>query len=419
VEDRLIFSVLLPGYLSEIFSEASFRWSLRRWMEGNENKMKVRFPARIVFNAVMCGHMENINLLKQWMGIRAFEEALLDDKVYLKMHVYEVNINNRRTIVWTDLRLPILSELLKEKSGDDFEIAIRQEEEWTVDNNTVRQLLHCNRNELVEFDSEVLQYAFDTNEKESGSINSLFWVKMHGKQYVIKCNADFKVHLHERISAHILSIDPEIFARCIGYGKFKFNAWTEMFALVYESADSDFWQYLESQPYDLEIAYDVLIQSSNALRVLHNDFRMAHGDIKPDNVFLWKMHNRIVARLGDFGTSRDNATEYRAHTSTNGIGRSKGYMAPEVEEEYSDIDMQKADIYSFGKMIWAVLYCRKPSENRVEKGDMPDPQDEWSRKLYEVMIWCTKEDPKHRPSSSEVCSELSNFRAFAKARHSS
>jgi serine/threonine protein kinase len=420
--DELIFAVLFPNTLRERFSAESFKKLMvpsKNALHSRESILKLQ--KRVIFNAVVAGHIENINLLKQWMGLKAFEEVILnDDKQRTEMYLYEFKIDNRRGIIWTDLQLCALLEMLKKNAGNDDEILSRQDEGWIIDTNTIRQLLQCDRDALVEFGTEILQGVLETTERNSGSTNLLFWVTIQGKRCVLKCTANLKSHLNERISAYILSKDPVSFTRCLGYGKFKFDGSIEMFALVYERADFDFWQYLESEPYNLEIAYDILVQSCSALKIMHNDFRMAHGDIKPRNIFLWNMRDKIVARLGDFGSTRDKATEYRANTTSTGIGRSMGYMAPEVEQDHSDIDIPKADIYSFGKVIWVVLYRREPSENRVEEGELPDPfPDQWTRKLYEVMMLCTKSDPTQRPSSSQVCSELSNFRAFAKARYSS
>ena len=91
------------------------------------------------------------------------------------------------------------------------------------------------------------------------------------------------------------------------------------------------------------------------------------------------------------------------------------YMAPEVHE--GKIYDSKADIHSFGIMMWEMWFGKRASpelssmstdevsreierENRHERGNVPPT--EW----IELMTSCWKLDPSNRPSATETKSRI-------------
>ena len=91
------------------------------------------------------------------------------------------------------------------------------------------------------------------------------------------------------------------------------------------------------------------------------------------------------------------------------------YMAPEVHE--GKTYDSKADIHSFGIMMWEMWFSKRASpqlscmstdetsreierENRRERGNVP-PKD-----LTELMTSCWRLDPSNRPSATESKSRI-------------
>jgi serine/threonine protein kinase len=86
-----------------------------------------------------------------------------------------------------------------------------------------------------------------------------------------------------------------------------------------------------------------LVQASRALSVMHHELSIAHANI----LFSWFNQDKVIVKLGDFGSSRDAATEAHTQMSTlNGIGRTtEDNIAPEAIEEQLGIGVQKSDIF--------------------------------------------------------------------------
>jgi serine/threonine protein kinase len=90
------------------------------------------------------------------------------------------------------------------------------------------------------------------------------------------------------------------------------------------------------------------------LDVLHA-CNFVHGDLKPDNVLLYKQNGRIVAKLGDFGLCMTEIA--LTSTSRKTAAGTPGWQAPEVESGtwFELRELSKADNYSYGLVIWSIL----------------------------------------------------------------
>lgn len=91
--------------------------------------------------------------------------------------------------------------------------------------------------------------------------------------------------------------------------------------------------------------------------------RVIHGDLTTKNIMLQESQSRVkgfVAKIGDFGLSRtlmaDDARE-PTHLTTNALG-CMTHMAPELL--LSGRLSPRADIYSFGIIMWEVYTSRTP-----------------------------------------------------------
>lgn len=95
----------------------------------------------------------------------------------------------------------------------------------------------------------------------------------------------------------------------------------------------------------LRLARDVAV----ALERLH-DSKLVHRDVKPSNILLRGLDHAV---LGDFGIVHDSAET--SLTSTDEKVASKWYGPPEAEDGRLDDPPANFDLYSLGKVIYAML----------------------------------------------------------------
>ncbi|KAE9398210.1 kinase-like protein [Gymnopus androsaceus JB14] len=92
-------------------------------------------------------------------------------------------------------------------------------------------------------------------------------------------------------------------------------------------------------------------QLSNAINFLHTELKVAHMDIKPDNLVLdVKSNSKPTLKIIDFNVSISDA----AHMKACGACGTMGYMAPEVQENKSYFPFL-ADQYSSGVCMMEFL----------------------------------------------------------------
>jgi hypothetical protein len=138
-----------------------------------------------------------------------------------------------------------------------------------------------------------------------------------------------------------------------------------------------------------------------------------HRDLKPDNVG-FTLDGTL--KLLDFGLGRvvDNASPYSEDTyQMSGETGSLRYMAPEVtsNQPYN----HKADVYSFGVILWELLTKKKPYEgmNRsllyervIMGGERPLLNKKWPRDLSTLLQDCWSPTIAHRPNFEQVVERL-------------
>lgn len=133
-----------------------------------------------------------------------------------------------------------------------------------------------------------------------------------------------------------------------------------------------------------------------------------HLDLKTHNLLV---DAHYVAKVADFGLAKVVGPEMR------GTHGSPVYMAPEIlnDEPYNE----KADVYSFGIVLWELVTCRLPYEDQKLKGGtpglvqlfrlvigglrptMPGP-DVCPPKFAELIQRCWDADPQKRPSFQQI-----------------
>ncbi|XP_019165195.1 PREDICTED: serine/threonine-protein kinase STY46 isoform X1 [Ipomoea nil] len=163
------------------------------------------------------------------------------------------------------------------------------------------------------------------------------------------------------------------------------------------------YDYLHKQkgsfklPNLLKVAIDV----SKGMDYLHQN-NIIHRDLKAANLL---MDEHKVVKVADFGVARVKA-QTGVMTAETGTYR---WMAPEVIE-HKPYD-HKADVFSFGIVLWELLTGKLPYEyltplqaaiGVVQKGLRPTIPKHTLPKFAELLERCWEQDPAARPNFSEI-----------------
>ncbi|KAL0454049.1 UNVERIFIED_CONTAM: Serine/threonine-protein kinase STY46 [Sesamum latifolium] len=157
----------------------------------------------------------------------------------------------------------------------------------------------------------------------------------------------------------------------------------------------------EKGSFKLPALLKVAIDVSKGMNYLHQN-NIIHRDLKAANLL---MDENEVVKVGDFGVARVKA-QTGVMTAETGTYR---WMAPEVIE-HKPYD-HKADVFSFGVVLWELLTGKLPYEyltplqaavGVVQKGLRPTIPKHTLPKLAELLERCWQQDPTLRPDFSEV-----------------
>ncbi|KAF3434774.1 hypothetical protein FNV43_RR21860 [Rhamnella rubrinervis] len=163
------------------------------------------------------------------------------------------------------------------------------------------------------------------------------------------------------------------------------------------------YDYLHKQKgvFKLPSLLKVAIDVSKGMNYLHQN-NIIHRDLKAANLL---MDENEVVKVADFGVARVKA-QSGVMTAETGTYR---WMAPEVIE-HKPYD-HKADVFSFGVVLWELLTGKLPYEyltplqaavGVVQKGLRPVIPKNTHPKLTELLEKCWQQDPALRPDFSEI-----------------
>ncbi|XP_022763999.1 G-type lectin S-receptor-like serine/threonine-protein kinase At2g19130 [Durio zibethinus] len=201
--------------------------------------------------------------------------------------------------------------------------------------------------------------------------------------------------------------------------------------LVYDympngSLDAHLFHEKNAKALDWKIRYQIALGTARGLAYLHEKCRdcIIHCDIKPENILL---DAEFCPKVADFGLAKLVGRDFsRVLTTMRGT---RGYLAPEW---ISGVAITaKADVYSYGMMLFEFVSGRRNSEQSedgkvrffptwaasliTQGGDVLSlldprlngdaPVDELSR-ICKVACWCIQDDENHRPSMGHVAQIL-------------
>ncbi|KAI4297813.1 hypothetical protein L6164_037678 [Bauhinia variegata] len=168
-------------------------------------------------------------------------------------------------------------------------------------------------------------------------------------------------------------------------------------------AGGSVYDYLHKQkgvfkfPSLLKVAIDV----SKGMNYLHQN-NIIHRDLKAANLL---MDENWIVKVADFGVARVKA-QSGVMTAETGTYR---WMAPEVIE-HKPYD-HKADVFSFGVVLWELLTGKLPYEyltplqaaiGVVQRSLRPTIPKNTHPKFAELLERCWQKDPALRPDFSEI-----------------
>ena len=152
----------------------------------------------------------------------------------------------------------------------------------------------------------------------------------------------------------------------------------------------------------LPFLYNLAVQLANALDYAWTNFKLIHGDIKPENLMI-RDRDRML-KLADLGLAR-----IRGDTESEIIATPL-YAAPEVIRGGSE-SSPASDIYSFGVMLYELIAGTAPfdADEEVEVllkrhlEEIPAPlieaNPDVSRALSDFVGRMLEKDPRKRPGS--------------------
>lgn len=197
--------------------------------------------------------------------------------------------------------------------------------------------------------------------------------------------------------------------------------------LVYDympngSMDAHLFQEKDSEVLDWNTRYQIALGTARGLAYLHEKCRdcIIHCDIKPENILL---DGEFCPKVADFGLAKLMGRDFsRVLTTMRGT---RGYLAPEW---ISGVAITaKADVYSYGMMIFEFISGKRNSEYSIDGVtkffptwaakvvvdggnilELLDPglngvaDEEQVSRLCKIACWCIQDDENNRPSMGQV-----------------
>lgn len=197
---------------------------------------------------------------------------------------------------------------------------------------------------------------------------------------------------------------------------------TEIFGL--KKKKKPFWKQKELSLLD---ALRHARSLADAIQYCHDKaipgYMIIHRDLKPDNIAFTE-DGRL--KLIDFGfaaiVKRSPPSSETKFRISGNVGTPR-YMAPEVAK--SQPYNHKADIYSFGLILWAMLTCRKPFSGKntrfiyanVWNGKKRPTLDiRWPKSLCKLLKDCWSQNISDRPGFNEIFLLLDNMISIMEER---
>ncbi|XP_059069680.1 cold-responsive protein kinase 1-like [Cryptomeria japonica] len=181
------------------------------------------------------------------------------------------------------------------------------------------------------------------------------------------------------------------------------------------------------KPLSWKEKFNIILGTARGLAYLHEEFHVCiiHRDITSSNILL---DDNFQAKIADFGLARLLPSD-KTHVSTRFAG-TLGYMAPEYASQGKLTE--RADTYSFGvvvleivsgrksidlkqpphmqyllQWIWSLYEDDKVLEVVENEKEMEGYNEEEMLRVINLALLCIQASARHRPSMSEIVTQLS------------
>lgn len=193
---------------------------------------------------------------------------------------------------------------------------------------------------------------------------------------------------HDRLRGH-----PNI-VELVGWG-FDSSNWHAPPVLILELADGDLGTALrDGHISGEEQRVELLSGIANGLDAIHA-VGLVHGDLKPENVLVFRHRDKWVAKLSDFA---GGASSFRG-AGLAGRG-TVGWRAPELRQyheqgaELSEAYLGAIDVYAYGLMSWAIFcgyvdappYSEDSMSSKIARDDLEKHRNTISSSLFNSIV---------------------------------
>jgi serine/threonine protein kinase len=142
------------------------------------------------------------------------------------------------------------------------------------------------------------------------------------------------------------------------------------------------------------------------MKFIHSQ-EFIHRDLKPTNILI---DDERDVRIGDFGTCR----VYEMDVTMTNVGTPL-YMAPEMWNGCTDYDEKKADVYSFGIILYEIvtgngIFSNEGNKGRLlldmQGGKRPDIPEDVFPFTREMITACWSHEASKRPDFKKIWKSL-------------
>lgn len=285
--------------------------------------------------------------------------------------------------------------------------------------------------DLSEYEIRDVEGLEDGEEKGRGSYGAVYKVEVYGVPCIAKCLHDILVGYQQQNRGKDESVDilrRKFTEECILHSKLRhpnivqflgvhYGLYSGELALILERLQWDLGEFVETHkqiPDSIKISF--LLDVSHGLLYLHSrNPPIIHRDLSAGNVLLTGDGKAKIADLGASKILKASTSHWLVQVQTVQPG-AFAYMPPEALEVAPVYD-QAFDMFSFGAValytaIHEFPYVHEVPFSQLKEGKMHIAKRKASLTkaenncLHPLILGCLGDDPRSRPSASQLCSSL-------------